>query len=506
MKKKLLFWIDSSLYNFFNAKLIHEQLDCEIYSIYDITDKPKVYFKSQKVVNFSSSWFFHEHVKKPHKNPDLNYLSSFEKKFQINLWKLAYNERNFYQFNKFHTFKPEEILSILEKECKFFEKILDDIKPDFLILPQPFFHQDHILYKMCKKLKISTLLVKTINSKPQRCMIKEYDEYTPVEFSKKSIMSENFQELRERLNPSHFKSVKKVESTNYSEKFSALLKFIFSSNENTKSHYTYYGRTKTKVLYTTFLLSIKEKIRANYLEKNSIKKLPENNNFIYFPMHQEEEESLLIGAPFFTNQIDVIKNIIRSLPIGYQLYVKESPVISQRDGRKISDYKQLLDLPNLKLIHPSISPNEILKKCSMVITIVGSTGLEAAYYKKPSITLVDTHYGNLSSVKKLKNFDELPSLINQVLNENIDYSDIFHYHDYLESNSFHFNFYNVWNLISNYFHFGGAYVDVQITDKKMNTFLETYSDDLKILSNEYVKKIQNCIELNNSECDGVQKC
>ena len=29
MKKKLLFWIDSSLYNFVNAKFIGEKFDCD---------------------------------------------------------------------------------------------------------------------------------------------------------------------------------------------------------------------------------------------------------------------------------------------------------------------------------------------------------------------------------------------------------------------------------------------------------------------------------------------
>ena len=43
-------------------------LDCEIFAIYDITDNPKSYFKSQKIVNFTDTWFFHDEVKKPLKN------------------------------------------------------------------------------------------------------------------------------------------------------------------------------------------------------------------------------------------------------------------------------------------------------------------------------------------------------------------------------------------------------------------------------------------------------
>lgn len=49
MGGKLLFWIDSSLYNFINAKFIGEKFDCDLYSIYDITDNPKKNLKSKKL-------------------------------------------------------------------------------------------------------------------------------------------------------------------------------------------------------------------------------------------------------------------------------------------------------------------------------------------------------------------------------------------------------------------------------------------------------------------------
>ena len=409
------------------------------------------------------------------------------------MWKLAYNERNFYKFNKFYNFSSEEVLSILEQECKFFEKTLETIKPDFLILPQPYFHHDHILLRICQKLGIKCLLIKVTNFDPNRCLIHEHDEYTPIIFPKSSIKNDmDFDKIQNKLSSSKkFKRVINIEKTNSFAKFSAVLKYLFNPNRNVHTHYTYYGRTKIKVLYTTFLMSLKGKIRTNFFNKNSIHKIPSDENFIYFPLHQEEEESLLIGAPFLCNQIEVIKNIVSSMPIGYKLYVKESPVISARDGRKISEYKELLKLPNLRLIHNSVNPYELLKKCSLVITIVGSTGLEAACYKKPCVVLTDTSYSNLNSVKKPNNFEDLHFLIKHMLTEKFDYSDIFDYNEYLENNSFSFNFYGIWELISNYFQYSGTYVDDNITDTKMKTFLENYSDYFRPASNEYIKKIQN---------------
>ena len=62
--------------------------------------------------------------------------------------------------------------------------------------------------------------------------------------------------------------------------------------------------------------------------------------FIFFPLHLEQEMSLLIQAPFYTNQLEIIKNLVKSLPIGYELYVKEHPLMYVRSWRKISIYKE----------------------------------------------------------------------------------------------------------------------------------------------------------------------
>jgi hypothetical protein len=493
MKKKLLFWIDSSLYNFINAKFIGEKFDCDLYSIYDITDKPKPFFEKQKIVPFKTSWFFHDQIDKNHTKPDINYLESFESRFNINLWLQAFYERNFYDFNKFHKFSSDEVLSILEQECKFYEKILNEINPDYLIIPQPFFHHDNLLIKMCKKMGIACFLIRSTRLDPNLCMIDGNDAYTPIDFTKSSKKEKfDFTTFTNKIRSTkNFENTKNIESNNKSSKSNAVIQYIFNSNTNPQTHYTYYGRTKLKVLFTTFIMSLKGKLRKNFLDKNSVHIMDLDEKFIYFPLHQDEEESTLVGAPFFTNQTELIKNIIKSLPVGYKLYVKESPSNAARDWRKISDYKKLLSMPNLVLLHPSVNPDEILKKCSLVISIVGTTALESAYYMKPSIIFGDTPFSNLNSVTKLNNLDELPSLIRTILTDKIDYSDVSDFHDYVQKNSFPLNLSLIWKSISDHFQFGGAYVDVVITNQQMNDYIDKHAEEFVILANAYIKKIQS---------------
>ena len=88
-------------------------------------------------------------------------MNEFERNYQINLWLLATNERIFYKFNPFYQFSTEEILSIIEQECRFFESVIDDVKPDFLVISLTWQHQGELLRQMCKAKGIKILMFNT---------------------------------------------------------------------------------------------------------------------------------------------------------------------------------------------------------------------------------------------------------------------------------------------------------------------------------------------------------
>ena len=141
------------------AYYLQQQIDDEFYAIIDINNNPKKMFLKQKLVNFKKTWYFHDNVKKTIKSPDLKYIANFEKKYQINLWKLAINERHFYRFNKFYKFTKTEILQFLEQECRFFEKIIEQVKPDYLLTYDPPFHYQKLLLELCKAKGVKILCI-----------------------------------------------------------------------------------------------------------------------------------------------------------------------------------------------------------------------------------------------------------------------------------------------------------------------------------------------------------
>ena len=130
MKDKIIVWLDSNLMQYCACYYLQREIDADFYAIVDVTNKTRHFFENQTLVNFKKIWFFHDNTL-PIKNSNFEYLSSFEKKYNIDLWKLAVNDRIFYNFNDFYNFSKNEILSILENECNFLECVLNEINPNF---------------------------------------------------------------------------------------------------------------------------------------------------------------------------------------------------------------------------------------------------------------------------------------------------------------------------------------------------------------------------------------
>ena len=206
-------------------------------------------------------------------------------------------------------------------------------------------------------------------------------------------------------------------------------------------------------------------------------------------MITEPERGLNIAAPFHTNLIELATHIVKSLPVGYKLYVKDHIGMDTRDWRSFSFYKQIMNLPNVKMIHHSVHPKDILTKCSLVITVGGTAGFEAAFYGKPTITFVDSVYSSLKSVEILNDTKELPQLIQKQLNAKFDLNDLNNFVSVLEKNSFVFDQSGFSNLAHHILFYDGFLSDVEISEKQMNKLLDAYSTQLEILANEHIKKI-----------------
>ena len=497
MTKKIFFWLGNDYTHYSLAYAFQKEYDYKLFAIIEVTEKPAEFFKTQKLVDFEKKWFFHENVKKEFHKPDMEYLSRFEEKYKLDLWKLVQNERMFLYYKNFYKYSPDEILKILEQECRFFDKILEENKPDFLFIKLTGFHHQELLYQMCKNSGVKVQIL-TLAPFGQHCMLMQdlarldfADEYKTIKSKDRS-----FEELRE-LNSKYNLSKQLHDQiltpgAGMMDAAKAGKKYFFSSSsKNAQTHYTYYGRTKFKVFKHYVKDYFLTKFRQSYINKNLETVLPSSEKFVFFPLHVEIERSLLIAAPFYTNQIEVIRSIAKALPINYKLYVKEHPGQIQRTWRSKSEYEQIMDIPNVVLLHPNVSQKELCEKCSLVVIIgAGTTGFEVSFYGKPVILFTDQYYSLLPSVRVLKNLEELPRIIRKSLTEKIEPSDLDKLVSLVEKNICKFDYGDFEMKYRNEFFYGGNLYDIEISESKMKSFLEKNIDTLNVLADEHIKKIK----------------
>ena len=198
----------------------------------------------------------------------------------------------------------------------------------------------------------------------------------------------------------------------------------------------------------------------------------------------------MITAPYYTNQLETIIHIAKSLPIDLKLFVKEHPSQRLAGWRSISYYKQILELFNVELLHPSIPNDEVIKKSSLVITISGTSGLEASFYQKPSIILSDVIYSELKSVKRVRNIEELPNAISDALEIKFSIEDLNNYVSKIENSTFNFDHEVIVLKIHNTFYNNGFLVDTEIPISKMKDFLLEIKPYFTELVDSHIQKIQ----------------
>lgn len=134
-----------------------------------------------------------------------------------------------------------------------------------------------------------------------------------------------------------------------------------------------------------------------------------NEKFIYYPLNQEPEASIMPRA-LLNSQLFIIKMLANALPKDYKIYVKEHPAqffYYEVDSyyfsnvnyyRDLSFYWQLKHIPNVEIININTPYTELIKNSQAIASICGSSLIESLFLKKPILVFGK----NLSFVEILK--------------------------------------------------------------------------------------------------------
>ena len=487
--KKILLWIDdSSFLQYCFSTTIKNKTDFSFSAIADVNKNGRKFLESQNLLDISKVWHYRDCMPKKDHIPDEQYLTDFEKKYSINLWMIIFSERLFYNFTTYYKPTRREILAIVENSCRFFENVLDENKPDFLFIKTIDNFQNTILFELAKAKKIKILALtgaKLANVSHVSLDSDAIDETKHDDDIVSDLEIETFLKDHDPYEKDEIK--KKREFPTSKKRIYSLIKF--NQTEQDENYYPNYGKKSYKFIWKNIQLTFSALQRKKFLDKNSIKNI-EDEHFVYFPLHVEPERSILITAPFYSDQIEVITNIAKSLPIGYKLYVKEHGSMELNFWHDKSFYKDIIKLQNVKLVHPSVNPKQIIKKCELVTTIAGTVGLEALFFKKPVIVFSDVIFSYFPNVFRIKDKNDIPKIIRKALELKPNEEGIKRLVSLYKKECIKIDIFNLQHEcmkeIGNY----GINNLVNPTQENLEKFIDKNKKELEIIADEHIHKIE----------------
>jgi len=454
------------------------------------------FFQNQRITPFQKLLYYPDcYMDKS--SFDLDDLKKFEEKFNLNIWSDIFTERSFYKYwTEFHTFTDDEILTIVYHTISFFVDVIETYKPKFILMKHIGDNISNLLfYRIAKKLGIKILIPIPLYLSNKLIITDNLvSREISDEFKKLKIGFKNSSKIYDMefiKNNDRSKAVSMlIQGTNFKKNFSHRINhYIKRLSTGTEPLYQNIGKTKLKMVRYRLQNYFEVKNRKIFLDTNSIK-LIGDEKFLYFPLASEPEARIMVTSPFYTNQITLIENIAKSIPIDFVLYVKEHPVQELKFWRPITDYKKLINIPNVKFIHPSVSNDELLTKCQGVIAISGGTSFEATFYKKPVILFADEYYDVLSSVTKIKTFKTLSKdIANALSNFKFDNNELDAFMQASDKRSLSIPYHQIRNdaeilsSIQMYIH------DFNLTKKEFDKFYEAYKTHFELIAQTIHSKL-----------------
>lgn len=132
---------------------------------------------------------------------------------------------------------------------------------------------------------------------------------------------------------------------------------------------------------------------------------------VFFPFHFQPEASTLVGGLDYADQAATAESILRALPFGWSLVIKEHP--AARGIRPISHYRRLRKYPNV--VFSDAPSKAILSKVDAVVTVTGTIGIEAIALDKPVIILGRWFWDFCPLVYKCQSAASLSVILRSVL-------------------------------------------------------------------------------------------
>lgn len=175
--------------------------------------------------------------------------------------------------------------------------------------------------------------------------------------------------------------------------------------------YTRYPISRLLAMYLTRRVNLVRYKLRNPAERDV---LPDQQYCLY-TLHTQPESSIDVQGSYFSNQIELIRHIIRSLPATHRLYVKVHP--TDVDGKPLEYYRSIKQIPGVVLVDYSVDTRTLLKNASIVFALTGTIAYEAGLLHKPVVVFARNYFNALPTIHRCDAPTQLPALVGKLLSD-----------------------------------------------------------------------------------------
>jgi hypothetical protein len=182
-----------------------------------------------------------------------------------------------------------------------------------------------------------------------------------------------------------------------------------------KEFYKYTEYPNAYSIWGLFREAIRLRVNVLRLPRDGLVRSPVKCRYAFFGLHMQPESSIDVFAHFFSNQLQVVELMARSLPPTHALLVKlHKSDVPNYSPALLAAFAQF---PGVHLVSPYADTFEFIKRADLVFSIQGTIGLEGALLGKPVIMFGDSPTKIFPSVSTIGRNPELPALVRRKICE-----------------------------------------------------------------------------------------
>lgn len=132
---------------------------------------------------------------------------------------------------------------------------------------------------------------------------------------------------------------------------------------------------------------------------------------VFYAIHYQPEQSTLAQGIWYVNQVALVENISKSLPLGYTLVIKEHPW--GRGNRPRWQYKHMAGFYNV--IFCDAPAKQIIQRVDAVVAVSGTVAMEALVFDKPTVLLGRNFFEFSDLLYRVSSIQELPDVLAKIL-------------------------------------------------------------------------------------------